>query len=209
MAFFLLALALASLPPASAIDLKFRWDQGYCQRGGAPGFNPNHWGECGNQAQSSKLAEHLTDLNWRGMNLNSSSLINLQVSKSDVRNISLRRALLLQNSWDQVNFSGADLRGALIKKQVFRKSEFTQALALGARLQKVSWEDCDLSGLQLWGAQLIEVSFRGSDLSGANLHNTYLLFVDFKDAKFDSKTRLPFSHEEALKRGMIHVDAVL
>ena len=85
-------------------------------------------------------------------------------------------------------------------------SNLRKWVAMGIRAEKAAFINCDLRGANFWGSNLLEADFAGSDLRGANFSSAVLIFATFQGAKFDKKTRFPFSREEALARGMIARD---
>ncbi len=116
------------------------------------------------------------------------------------------RALLVQSSFEDVRADSIGIKGSRIQSVVWKKASLMYLLAQASRIRKSQFIDCDLRQANFWGASLQETSFEGSDLRGANLQATHLLFTNFKGARFDSRTRLPFSEKEALLRGMVKVD---
>jgi uncharacterized protein YjbI with pentapeptide repeats len=52
---------------------------------------------------------------------------------------------------------------------------------------------------------LRDVKFNGANLRGANLRGANLRGADVKKVIYDDKTKLPFSDEEARKRGMLKI----
>jgi uncharacterized protein YjbI with pentapeptide repeats len=203
---WLSVLIVISLNHLQAIDFNFRFKDGYCQKNGKPGYNPSEWGECGNLARSQVRAQKEQDLNLLGSNLNSSLLYMADYNGGEWSHVSLRRSVIIQSQWRDLTANNMDLRGSHIKGSRFEKVDLKNSLAQAVRLVKVAFIDCDLQNINLWGANLQEVDFSDSDLRGANLENTFLLFTRFDRAKYNQKTRLPFSEDEAIQRGMLKVD---
>lgn len=95
----------------------------------------------------------------------------------------------------QADLSGADLQGA----------DLTRCQLGGADLR-----NADLRGATLAGAYLYKADLRGADLRGANfslkLKGAELARTQLNGARFDISTVLPFSTDEALRRGMVMAD---
>ncbi len=192
--------------PCSAVDLNFRFQNGFCHKGGSHGYNPKHWGECGNLVSLQLIRETHLDSQIRGSNLDSSYIYVSRYQGGDWSHVLLRRAIVFQSTWRNVTADYINLHGSHIKGSQFTNVSMKNLLALGARFTQTQFINCDLQNANFWGANLQEVNFEGSDLRGADLRNTFLLFTRFTGTKINSKTRLPFSIKEALKKGMIPVD---
>ncbi|MCJ8277237.1 MAG: pentapeptide repeat-containing protein, partial [Bdellovibrionales bacterium] len=117
-----------------------------------------------------------------------------------------RRGYIVESKINSVKARFLDLRGSWVKGSHWRDSDLQFWVASGARIEKTQFINCDLQNANFWGTNLQESDFSGSDLRGANLENSYVLFTKFDGVKFNSKTLLPFSKEEALKRGMVEGD---
>lgn len=208
MLFYLFSFAITLAVPlnAHAVDLNFRFKDGYCQKKKHPGFNPNHQGECGNLANSHFINKKFTAKSFRGANFNSFYSYYADFSKKNMSHTSLRRSTILQSQFSNISGNYLDLRGAYLKATDWSESSLQELLATGTRFINVSFKGCDLRNANFWGALLQNVDFRKSDLRGANLELVALLMTQFKGAQFNNKTKLPFSKDEALKRGMIEVD---
>lgn len=189
-----------------AIDLNFRYKEGYCQRGQRAGYNPNFWGECGNVSSSHIVNRSYNDINLRGSVFNSAYIYNLRFNKGNLNGISIKRVILMQSTFTEVSARRWNLRGSIVKGVTFDKSILKRWSALGTRFVRVQFINSDLTNSIFTGAHFQETDFINCDLRGANLAFTSLLFANFTHSKFDKKTKLPFSEEEALKRGMVKVD---
>jgi uncharacterized protein YjbI with pentapeptide repeats len=89
----------------------------------------------------------------------------------------------------------------------------------GANFANVSWylgsiTDSDLTGANLSrtsgqmayrGSRLRNARLSESDLTWSDLRDADLGGADLRDARFSRHTRLPFDHDEALRRGMVFV----
>lgn len=90
---------------------------------------------------------------------------------------------------ENADFSFAKLLRANFRGSTFRETVFKGADLRGTKFSKSEFQLADLSYTDL----------RGVDFSGTLVGNS-LLF----GALFNSKTKLPFAHDEALTRGMIY-----
>jgi uncharacterized protein YjbI with pentapeptide repeats len=202
----LLIFLLISPMPLQALDLKFRFKDGYCQKNRQPGTNPEFYGECGNLTKGRLVYKKHENKNFTGMTLNSAYVYTSQFLGGQMNHASVRRSIVLQSKFKDIQVQSLDIRGSHFKGVTFEKANLTNLLANGTRFTKTQFQDCDLTDADFWGSQLMQVDFSGSNLSGANLQTTVILFSKFQGAQFNSKTKLPFSEEEALKRGMVKVD---
>lgn len=192
--------------PSHGLDLNFRFKDGFCQKGGQPGTNPEFFGECGNITGSRVISKKYVDKNLKGMVFNSNYIYVTNFKGGDLTRASMRRSTILQSRFKDLTAESVDLRGSQIKGTHFENANLQKLAASGSRFNKVQFKNCDLQNAQFWGSQLLEVDFSGSDLRGANLGTSFTLLSKFNGAKFNKKTKLPFSEEEALKRGMVKND---
>lgn len=189
-----------------AIDLNFRFQKGYCQKNGQPGGNPNFYGECGNLTGSSIIQKITKDENLTGLILNSTYIYTSHFIGGNLNHSSLRRSHILQSTFKNMSIQTMDIRGSFLKGVEFQKVDLQQLLASGTRFTQVTFKECDLRGADFWGSQLLDTDFSDSDLRGANLDSTFVLLSKFNGARFNDATKLPFSVEEALQKGMVKVD---
>ncbi len=126
------------------------------------------------------------------------------------------------------SFVGSNLRGVKIQGDALVKSDFTKAMMDQSILSHANFVNCDFTAASAQnsdfshselrrlffvrtklrhaifsGSTLIGIEFRGADLSGASFRGSQLVDVVFEGSYFDDLTELPFSREEALRRGMI------
>lgn len=124
---------------------------------------------------------HYRPLHFRGVDLR------------DVLNLRARRLVPRLDSpfaAPGIDFNGADLRDASLPGADLRFADFYQA----------NLRDADLRAARLHGTQLQEAILCGADLRQALITPRTRL----RKARFDDFTKLPFSHDEAKRRGMIH-----
>lgn len=91
--------------------------------------------------------------------------------------------------FDQGDFSGAMLGNAEIENCIFRQTVFQNA---------------DFRNAKIKTSEFLEVDFSYSNLRGVDLSRSILGNSILSGSLFNSKTRLPFSHAEAIKRGMVY-----
>lgn len=105
------------------------------------------------------------------------------------------------NSFRHQYLYGANLAGADLSGEDLYRCQLGSADLHGA----------DLRGAQLAGAYLFKADLRGTDLRGAIFSSTLkgaeLKQTRLHGARFDATTTLPFSAQEAVRRGMVFVDA--
>jgi len=189
-----------------AIDFGFRFKEGFCQKNSRPGFNPNEMNECGMLTSSRLINQKHKDLNLKGANLSSSYIYMSTFVGGDSSNLALKRSVVLQSEFSDVNLDSIDLRGSQIKGSEFKNSSLKNSLASGARISKTKFKNVNFEASDFWGAQLHEVDFIDCDLLGVDFRNTSLLFNKWHGSRFNSMTQLPFSKEVALEKEMIYVE---
>jgi len=92
---------------------------------------------------------------------------------------------------------GLDLRNESLPLADFHQADLRDCDLTNANLKQAYFVKADLSGANLSGAILDRSNFRGANLLRVKLDGAIL-----KHAKYDQYTQLPFSKEEADKRGM-------
>ncbi|MFC1523016.1 pentapeptide repeat-containing protein [Elusimicrobiota bacterium] len=114
------------------------------------------------------------------------------------------------------NLEGANFTGAEAQKVQFEASNLKRAVFDGANLLKAFFTAADLEDASLKGAYLENTVFKGAVLKRADFTETELLGADmsgamadsakFKGATYDRDSVLPFSNEEAARKGMVNID---
>ncbi|MEK6623713.1 MAG: pentapeptide repeat-containing protein [Bdellovibrionota bacterium] len=171
-----------------------------------PASNEDFWGQCGSITGS-----------WGGVDVSSRDLV----------------AAGLADQFAHANFSGARLQSAGFRgiftytdfrAALLQNAKLAHIYARGAYFSHASMEHANLYDTDLYLAHFVESWMRGGDLryaravgadfQGADLTAALLQGGDFRvtnlakarslqGAEYDSKTRLPFSDEEAASLGMI------
>ena len=130
----------------------------------------------------------------------------LKIRGGDLSFMNMDQAFLFQSSFEEIKADSIGIKGTRVQSVIWKKASLRNMLAQASRIRKSQFIECDLREADFWGANLQETSFEKSDLRGANFQATNLLFTNFKGARFNSKTKLPFSEKEALSLGMVKVD---
>lgn len=107
------------------------------------------------------------------------------------------------------NFAGEDLNHARfncadLSCANFCKANLFHADFSNADLCQADFSYADLRGAKLNGADLSFADLRYCDLRGAELSEVRFVEVDVKGARFDRKTVMPITRDEAESRGMIY-----
>lgn len=118
------------------------------------------------------------------------------------RGIAMQESQLIFGFARKTDFSQAQMRGFIGRATDFSKAIFNGADLRGSRFSRAVLREADLRGAQLNESDLSFADLRGADLTGADLTDAFALGTRFENARFDSKTRLPFSEETALGRGL-------
>lgn len=138
---------------------------------------------------------------------------------TDLRDANLRGAELSMADLSRVDLTGADLTGAdagwsmldgarLVGAKL-RWAHLAQSQLVGAGLRRADLREAYLGGANLTNADLREADLRGADLVGYKLIRgtpwlpTRLDGADLRRALYDASTKLPFSEDEAGRRGMV------
>ena len=164
------------------------------------------FGECGHMVRQTFSNKKYKNSILKGSLWSFSYIHSLKFKDGDFRFMGLNGSTILESSFENLKADSMDLRNSLVQSVIWKKTSLRNLLAKASRIRKNQFIECDLRQADFWGASLQETSFENSDLRGANLESTHLLFTNFKGARFDNNTKLPFSEEQALQRGMVKVD---
>ncbi len=125
----------------------------------------------------------------------------------------IRKQKLVGQNLALKNYYGYQLRTCDLSRSQFNGSTFTWSTMIGCQAKNTSfkgikaprirWENNDFRGADFSGANFFEGSLLSNDFRGANLKNIIYSQVNFNGSLFDRTTQLPFSTEEAKRRGMI------
>ncbi|MCG2726078.1 MAG: pentapeptide repeat-containing protein [Elusimicrobia bacterium] len=146
--------------------------------------------ECADLRNAYLMGVIMIGINLKGANMLGANLSWAVMGASDLSGAIMSLADLSNSIMLMANLSGADLSGA--------------------NLNRIDLKEADLSGTDLGGANLIEADLREANLNEACLNAAILSMSNLsgaklKDSKYNDMTFLPFSEEEANKRGMIKV----
>ena len=192
--------------PVKGLDQGFRFKDGFCQKEGRPGSNPHFLGECGNLTDFPLVLHSIKNQSLKGLLLNSTFVYNSEFRGLEMDHLSGRRSIFMQSQFKDLEAPFLDLRASHFKEVHLEKVNLKRLLANGTRFTKTRFVDCGLEKADFWGSQLLEVDFSGSDLRGADLSMVFAVLSQWKGARFNSETKLPFSEQKALEKGMIKVE---
>jgi uncharacterized protein YjbI with pentapeptide repeats len=204
-------LNLLSTGPLLAGELDFSFDDSSqtCKNSrGDLGYNEGLLIECGRLEEENLGNSDFSNLNLKGINLSDSSLY-----RSDLTSSNLAHAFLFGTDFHAATLSHANLSFAIMRKTSFRYAGMSGAEIIGAKLIRADLVSTNLQGVNLSNSTLLATNLDSADLTGADLRGTDFGGNDYfepsnlehawlKGAKFDARTKLPFSREEAIKRGM-------
>lgn len=109
------------------------------------------------------------------------------------------------NVFNQCSFKESVLSGIQFNSSILENSNFIGSDLSGCNFYKTNLSGSDfrnakLEGCNFWDTDLSYCNFQGADLSLCDVKNVRNLY----GAKFDKRTKLPFSKIEAQKYGMIY-----
>jgi uncharacterized protein YjbI with pentapeptide repeats len=137
--------------------------------------------------QRSELRKiQLNHVTLKGVNLNSSNLVEAE----------LRQANLNNSTFRQANLSHANLEKALLKNVDFQSACLNQANLTDAHLEGSNFKEADLAGADLRDAYFVNVSLQGADLRNAKLQG-----ANFQGASYSATTYFD-PNFDPLKAGM-------
>jgi uncharacterized protein YjbI with pentapeptide repeats len=210
--YFLFSFLLAS-QFALAGDLGFRYTDGECKNAnGELGLNPSYFGECGD-LRGTVTKMNLDGVNLRGSKFDSSDLrgstfknadllgtvfSSANIAGVDFMGAEMTNSKLLKVTGIKANFAGAHLRNANLSESNFEEAIFTEASLIGAKMQKSNLKKSVAKNIKLQKANLENSDIRYADFSGATFSESIL-----KGCKFNNKTKLSITKDEAAQLGMI------
>ncbi|MCB9091987.1 MAG: pentapeptide repeat-containing protein [Halobacteriovoraceae bacterium] len=135
-------------------------------------------------------------ISYEKLDLHEAEFTNLDLESSNFTRSNLSRANFTRSNLRYANFTQANLKGASLHSANLECSSFKSADLKGT----------DISDANLKWVDLTEANLYGADLSNSDLSNVYYdTKTEFNCTFFNKKTRLPFSREDAINRGMIYV----
>lgn len=157
---------------------------------------------CGDETSAYFRGQDLSALKMNGIlfsmaDLAYANLNGVEINNAVLRSARLFRATLYTAQCKQADFRGADLNGAS-----FNKAECSQADFRGMKATNTSFRNANLQKSRFNYLYCQGCNFQNADLRGADLTGGFILNSRFKGALFNSETRLPFSREQALEKGM-------
>lgn len=184
---------------------------GKCVNSKGPARTKGRLGICGNISQSrigkdNPVASRFHNANLTGIQMTFSSMTRISFDSSRMDHADLREMSVTRSTFKDVSCLSCDLTGILLRSCDLSGAHFEKSSFRGARLQNTSFRGANLAGADFRAATLAFSDLRETDLRGADLRETVLLGTRFEDARMDESTRLPFSREEAARRGMKGTD---
>lgn len=188
--------------------------------------HPINTNGCIHSALGVLAGDYLRDVDFSYIEASEKNLSGTLFLQIDFFSAKFAKANLARSTFIGVNLSHSDLHGANLESSRFgnnyplncEDSRFgscvvtlTFANLINTNLSRASFapEHWNRRLPDLRHANLEYANLRSArilaDLRGANLQNTVIdAETDFLGAWFNSQTRLPFSREEALKKGMVY-----
>jgi hypothetical protein len=155
------------------------------------------------RSKPSQVPPKLEGMDLRGSSLDHANLRGRDFERVNADAIILKEADISNSVCIDTRFQGADLRGANGAGSHFQNCGLASADLRGAKFERAELRACDLRGARLQGSFWASASLRYLDLRDADLTDAVLLGADLRGSYFNSGTRLPFSDEEAQRRGMV------
>ncbi|KYG62377.1 hypothetical protein AZI86_16195 [Bdellovibrio bacteriovorus] len=125
------------------------------------------------------------------------------LKKKNLKGAELKEAELWSGLAMDSNFTWVNMRGFRGKDSNFSRSIFDHADLRGSKFYRARFVSSSFQKADLRETDLSFCDFSSADLRGANLKNSWVLGTTFRGARFDSKTKLPFSISTAHELGMI------
>lgn len=129
---------------------------------------------------------------------NESDLSGTDLSGSELKNSGFKGSNLDDTLWNfanalQTDFSNTKGARMILRNSKLRKSEFSNA----------QWLLSDFRDAAMESSHLFHTKFNGSNFRSASLENTTFETTELKDVKFNRKTILPITQDQAIAMGMI------
>ena len=111
---------------------------------------------------------------------------------------------------DNIALDFIHVRSATITNMHLRKGSISQAILTNIQIKDSHFDGIDFTQTNFVNGVFIDSSFINCNFSNvnlkhANLESSFLGNSIFVGAIYNDQTKLPFSKEEAIKRGMIYV----
>ena len=135
------------------------------------------------EALIERSSEFISGCSFPSVHLDQQSLQQVSLSKMDLSFSEFTGIEFRNANLSQVDFSNSKLRGTRILSSQFQQVNFT-----GANLKNIV---------------VLQSSLRNCRFQGADLSNARFILSSLAGSRFDSKTLLPFTHQDAVDRGMI------
>ena len=152
--------------------------------------------------QSRKSLENLSTTDWLNSNFSEddfaqANLDGVKISGHNLKKANLGHAKLTHARAMSTNFEGSCLTAIEAQESNFEGANFRKSKA-----QLADFSHSDLTNADFRSSQLKGANFEDANLCGADLRRSDHRDVNWMNAKFNRKTRLPFSKRVALEKGM-------
>lgn len=198
---FLYILTFRSYAPALWTHFS---DRSQC---GEPASNrTSTWSECG--AFKDQIQSHVVLIK---KNISKVYFSYTSLQASYVWASLLNEAHFINSTFTQNYISTSEFRRALFRGVTFQDSEvyesqFQNAIFDGVQFDATRFKNSDFSGAIFHGSRFLNCDLRNTRFQGADISDVVFLLTDLSNATFNEQTRLPFSKEVALARGMVYVE---
>ena len=168
-------------------------------------------GECADLRNANLSGANLQKANLKGANLSEANLDKSNLSKANLTKATLSGAKLYKADLSMANLNMANLHNAYLVKTNMAKANLQEAILRRAYLTRANLNGANLRESDLSEAYMHKTDLKDTDLRMADLRGTILKETNLKNAKhlrrakYNNRTQLPFSKDEAYHRGMIKV----
>lgn len=138
----------------------------------------------------------LARINLEGAKLGQANMPGVTLIMAEMNQATLKGAILSgsdlsDSKMENVILENADLTGARLSRAKLGGASLSNAVFNKAKLQEADLRSANLTGTKLQEADLRNANLSGANLQGADLTGAILTGAILKDAKYDSKTKLP------------------
>ena len=161
----------------------------------------------------------MEDADMKNTNLRGASFTSSIISRGNFEGADLTQAEMDRTYLARSNFQGARLNSSDLSETIMTKADvsdcsakraiFDRVKAIGAKFARSNFQGASFKGARLQHSSMVGANFKNADLSEANLcgalmKSTNLDQANLYGAKFNHRTVLPISKNEALERGMVY-----
>ncbi|QDK36502.1 pentapeptide repeat-containing protein [Bdellovibrio sp. NC01] len=128
---------------------------------------------------------------------------NCRLQGASLKNTVLKLGTCRYCDFSEIDGVNLDARSINFDHSKFRLANLENADLSAVRAYFSNFQSANLKNAKMWGSDLRYCNFENSDLRNADLSNALLVGASFQGAKFNHATKLPFSKEQALSKGML------